>query len=61
MLNRIVMTTRDTKKQICIGMVIGTTTYTIRGFWKNATERLRSTYLPAHKTPSITSRTASYC
>ena len=36
-LNRIVMTTTDIKLQICLGMVPGTTTYNIRGFWKSVT------------------------
>ena len=60
-LNRIARRTRDIKLQICLGMVRGTTTYTIRGFWKSATERLRSLYEPTHKIPNITSRTAVDC
>ena len=53
------MKTIDNKLQVCLGMVPGTTTYTIRGFWKSAMERFWSTYVPTHKTPTITSRTAS--
>ena len=49
----------DIKLQICLGMVSGTTTYTIRAFRKGAKERLGSTYVPTHKTPSIISGTAS--
>ena len=45
-------------KKIGPGMVAGTTTYTIRWFWKSAMERLRSTYVPAHRLPAITSGTA---
>ena len=48
-LNRIAMTTIVIKMQICLGMVPGTTTYTIRVSSKIATERLRSTYIPTHK------------
>ena len=48
-LNRIAMTTTDIKLQICLGMVPGTTAYTIRVSCKIATERLRSTYIPTHK------------
>ena len=55
------MTTTDINSQICLGMVPGTTTYTILGFWKNATERLRSTHIPTHKTLSTPSGTLSDC
>ena len=61
-LSQIAMMITDNKLQLCLGMVPGTTTYTTRGFWKSATEGLRSTYVPTqktHKTPSITSGTAS--
>ena len=54
------MTTTDIKLQICLGMVPGTTTYTIRLSWRSATERLGSTYVPTHKTPSITSGTTPH-
>ena len=47
-LSRIAMTTTDIKLQNCLGMVPGTTTYTIRVSCKIATERLRSTYIPTH-------------
>ena len=60
-LSRIAMTTTDIKLQICLGMVPGTFTYTIRVSWKGATERLRSTYVPTHKTPSTFSGTTPYC
>ena len=41
------MTTTDIKLQICRGMVPDTTTYTIRGFQKNATNAYRAfTHLP---------------
>ena len=43
------MTTTDIQLQICLDMVPGTTTYTIRVSCKIATERLRSTYIPTHK------------
>ena len=48
------MTTIDIKLQNCLGMVPGKTTYTIRGFRKIVTERLRSNYVSTHKTPIIT-------
>ena len=57
-LNPIAMTTTDIKLQICLGIVPGTTTYTIRGFWKSATESLPSTYVPIHTTHSFTSGAA---
>ena len=41
-LNRIIITTTDIKSQTYFGMVPGALTYTIRGFWENFTERLRS-------------------
>ena len=45
------MTTTDTKSQVCLGAVPGTTTYTTRGSRKSATERLGSTYAPTLKLP----------
>ena len=39
----------------------GTTTDTKRGFWKSATERLRSPYMFSHSTSIIISGTASNC
>ena len=60
-LNRTAMRTTDIKLQICLDMVPGTTTYTICVSWKSATERLRSTYVPTHKTPSIASGTTPHC
>ena len=59
-LDRNAMTTTVIRLQICHGMVPERTTYTIRGFWECATERLRSTYVPTHKAPSITLGTASH-
>ena len=59
--NRNAMTTTDIKLQICLGMVPGTTVYNIRVSWKSATERLRSTNTPTHKTPSNTSGTTLHC
>ena len=53
------MTTTGDKLKLYLGMVPGTTTYTIRGFRENVTERLRSNYVPTGKTPIITSGTAS--
>ena len=55
------MMTTDILSQICLGMVPGTTTYTRHGFWKSVTERIRSNYIPTHKTGSIMSGTASDC
>ena len=43
------MMTRIIELQICLGMVTGTTTYTIHKIWKNVAERLRSNYLPTKK------------
>ena len=40
---QIVMTTTDTKSHVCLSAHLRTTTYTIRVFWKSATERFRST------------------
>ena len=60
-LNRIAMTTTDIKLQTCLGMVPGKTTYTIRELWEKATERLRGTYVPIHKTPSTSCGTVSEC
>ena len=48
-LNQTAMTTTDNKLQIFLGMVSGTTAYTILVSCKIATERLRSTYIPTHK------------
>ena len=46
-LNRIAMTTTDIKLQICLGMVPGAATYTIRGFWKSLRNSYGAlTYLP---------------
>ena len=53
--------TTDIEFQICLDMVPGTTTYTIRGFRKSVKERLRSNYKPTPKTPSITSGTTLNC
>ena len=55
------MKTTYIKLPIRLGMVPGTTTYTIRGYWESATEWLRSTYVLNHKTRNITSGTASNC
>ena len=60
-LNRIVMTTTCMKFTVCLGMVLGTITYTIREFCQNVTEHLRSKYVPTHKTHRITSELASDC
>ena len=49
------MTVTDFDFPVCFDTVPGTSTYTIRGFRKSVTERLRSNYVPTHKTPSITS------
>ena len=43
------MTTIDFNLQIYVGMVPGTTTYTIRVSCKIATERLRRTCIPTHE------------
>ena len=38
----------------------GTTTDTTCGLWESATERLRNTFVPNHKTSSITSGTTQH-